>query len=191
VSVRQARAAGAVLSGGSSSRFGSDKTRAELGGSTLLDRVARALRDGGADPVVAVGGDEHPGIDTVPDLHPGQGPLGGVASALRWSDAPRTVVVAADLPMLDPLTVAALAARSDQVPAAVAVARSSQRLQPTCACWPAGSLDAVCGALAGGERSVSRFLAGFAIEPVDVPDRVVADVDTPEELAAVARWWSR
>lgn len=185
--------AGAVLAGGAASRFGSDKARARLGPTTLFERVVAALRGGGAAPVVAVGGeagaDRH--VPTLADRHPGQGPLGGVITALRWSDRPRTVVVAADLALLDDLTVAALALRAEGCPGSVAMARAGGRLQPTCACWPAGALPALEAAMSAGERSIARAVSALPVEPVDVPERVVADVDTRQDLALLSRWWSR
>jgi molybdopterin-guanine dinucleotide biosynthesis protein A len=67
---------GAVLAGGRSSRFGSDKALAMLGGRTLLDHAVAALR-AHCDTVIIVGRDE------VADWPRGDmGPLGGIAGAL-------------------------------------------------------------------------------------------------------------
>ena len=187
-----AQPAGAVLTGGASSRFGSDKTVARLGDRTFVDRVATALADAGCAPVAAVGGAAPPpALVAVPDEHPGEGPLGGLLAALRWSPAELVVIVAADLPLLDDLTVLALVDRAVRCPGVVAVARAEGRLQPTCACWPTSLAGAVADRFAGGERSIARVLDTLPIEPVDVPARVVADVDTPADLARIAVVWSR
>lgn len=182
--------AGAVLSGGASTRFGSDKCDASLGGVPLLERVAAALRDGGADPIAAIGAASRaPGsLEVVADRWLHEGPLGGVATALGWSPHPFTVVVAVDLPLLDGSTVAALVHRARRHPSAVSVARAGGRLQPTCACWPAAAAPALRRALDDGERSIRRVLATLDVEPVDVPELVVSDADTPAELAQLDRW---
>ena len=75
---------GAVLAGGRSSRFGSDKAAALLHGRPLLDHAVSAL-GGQCDTVVVVGRD-HAGMASVPD-HPGPGlgPLGGLAGAFRYA----------------------------------------------------------------------------------------------------------
>lgn len=72
---------GAILAGGQSRRFGSDKAEALFEGKPLLDHVADALRPQCAELVVA--GRPWPGIKSVSDLpEPGLGPLGGLAGAL-------------------------------------------------------------------------------------------------------------
>lgn len=181
---RQAVAA-AVLAGGAGRRFGGDKTSAPLEGTTLLGRVASALTAAGLAPVVAIGGpDPRPdGVTAIADRHPGEGPLGGVLTALEWSPRAHTVVVAADLPLLDATTVRSLVHRAGARPGSVAVARAAGHLQPTCACWPRTALAPLRSSFDAGERSIARALAGLAVEPVDVPARVVADVDTPDDLA--------
>ncbi|WP_137680251.1 molybdenum cofactor guanylyltransferase [Aurantiacibacter suaedae] len=77
---------GAVLAGGMSTRFGSDKALAVLDGRSLLERAVEALAQL-CDKVVIVGRTEGPetlGVECVPDTpRPGMGPLGGVAGALN------------------------------------------------------------------------------------------------------------
>ena len=68
---------GAVLAGGRSSRFGSDKALAMLGGRTLLDHASAALGPH-CDALVIVGRDG--GIADWP--RPAMGPLGAFAGAL-------------------------------------------------------------------------------------------------------------
>jgi molybdenum cofactor guanylyltransferase len=75
------RILGAILAGGQSRRFGSDKAEALVEGKALLDHVADALRPQCAELVVA--GRTWPGLVMVADLpETGLGPLGGLAGAL-------------------------------------------------------------------------------------------------------------
>ena len=70
------RTLGAVLAGGRSSRFGSDKALAMLDGRSLLDHAVAALRPH-CDAVIVVGRGE---IADWPRAD--MGPLGGIAGAL-------------------------------------------------------------------------------------------------------------
>ena len=73
---------GAVLAGGQSSRFGSDKALAQLHGRTLIARAVEAL-EAKCDSVIVVGRETGP-APTIPDWPaPDMGPLGGIAAALR------------------------------------------------------------------------------------------------------------
>lgn len=90
------RILGAVLAGGASSRFGSDKALATVGGKTLLELAAEALAPFVAS-VVVVGRD-----GGVPDMpRSALGPLGGIAGALTYGQAhgfTGVVTIACDMP---------------------------------------------------------------------------------------------
>ena len=76
---------GVVLAGGQSSRFGSDKALAELGGRTLLARAFDTL-SGYCELVVVAGRERGPGHRCIPDWpQGGMGPLGGLAAGLRFA----------------------------------------------------------------------------------------------------------
>jgi molybdenum cofactor guanylyltransferase len=78
------RVLGAILAGGQSQRFGSDKAEVLLDGKTLLDHVADTLRPQVHTLVVA--GREWLGLESVSDLPAaGLGPLGGLCGALFYA----------------------------------------------------------------------------------------------------------
>jgi molybdopterin-guanine dinucleotide biosynthesis protein A len=76
---------GYILCGGKSSRFGSDKARAVLGGVPLIVNVAETLASR-CDSIVAVADVEEKyrdlGLRTIADHRPGLGPLAGLEAAL-------------------------------------------------------------------------------------------------------------
>ncbi|MEZ5248574.1 MAG: ribonuclease D [Ilumatobacteraceae bacterium] len=65
-------------------------------GTSLVRRVAAALAAGGCRPVFAVGGDlvrlRAAGLEAVRDGWPGEGPLGGIVTAVRHAGVPTVVV---------------------------------------------------------------------------------------------------
>ncbi|WP_375398471.1 molybdenum cofactor guanylyltransferase [uncultured Sphingomonas sp.] len=77
---------GAVLAGGRSQRFGSDKALAELDGRTLIDHAA-AIVAPFADAVIVCGRRRAPSgliaVDDLPRAH--LGPLGGLCAALAYA----------------------------------------------------------------------------------------------------------
>jgi molybdopterin-guanine dinucleotide biosynthesis protein A len=76
---------GAILAGGASRRFGSDKALAMIDGRPMLDHVVERLCVQ-CDALVVVGRD-WPGLPRVDDCPaPGLGPLGGLAGALAYAE---------------------------------------------------------------------------------------------------------
>ncbi|WP_255454630.1 molybdenum cofactor guanylyltransferase [Parasphingopyxis sp. CP4] len=76
---------GAILAGGRSERFGSDKADARIGGRRLIDHVAIALGSQVSE-IVVCGRNESGRRCLVDHPAPGLGPLGGLAAALQFAD---------------------------------------------------------------------------------------------------------
>jgi molybdenum cofactor guanylyltransferase len=186
--------AGAVLCGGASRRMGRDKALIDVDGRALAARVAEVLAAAGARRVVAVGGDlaalRAAGLDAVPDDDPGEGPLGGILTALAHlaGGGPAAEIVfvgACDLVSPDPdavrSTVAALAASPG---AAVAVPVAGGRRQWLHAAWRPGVRPPLAAAFAAGERSVhgAVALARLRVATLALAPEPVADADTPADL---------
>lgn len=74
-----------ILAGGRSSRFGSDKARALVDGEPLILRVQRLLAPISLSvTAVAERAEKYAdlGLRTIPDVHPGLGPLAGLEASL-------------------------------------------------------------------------------------------------------------
>jgi molybdopterin-guanine dinucleotide biosynthesis protein A len=179
---------GAVLAGGRSRRMGRDKALLEVGGRPLAVVVADALRGAGAEPVFAVGGDAPGlgrwGLPVLPDDHPGEGPLGGVLTALRRSAAPVVAVLACDMPGARPEAVAAVVGALAAHPAAaVALPVVAGRRALVHAAWRVAAEPTLAAAYAAGERSLAGAVDRLAVVEVeDVDAAALADVDVPDDL---------
>ena len=109
---------GVVLAGGLSSRLGHDKALVRLhdgGTADLLSRTARLL-ELFADSVFVVGGNR-PGYTCVPDLVPGSGPVGGIATALTHAAGSACLVLSCDLPFMTTEVLERLIAERNRRPA--------------------------------------------------------------------------
>lgn len=182
---------GVVLAGGRSRRFGRDKAVEPVDGVAMAARVAAALRAAGAADVVAVGGDVDRlgalGLTVWPDDAPGEGPLGGIVTALDRAGAAGhavAVVVPCDLPWLDAPTVAAVVAGLGAAPdAAVAMGVTERGREPLVAAWRvAAGAPVLAGAFAAGERAVHRALGPLAVVEVAVAATAVRNVNQEADL---------
>lgn len=180
---------GAVLTGGASRRMGRDKALIQIEGVRMVDRVAAALAAAGCSNVVAVGPRQLAGdLAHIDDLYPGEGPLGGVLTAMA-SMASWLCVVACDLPWLDVDSIAALhraaasaaAAGQNTAEVDVVVARTD-RIEPLCALWNPSCRDAVQQAFDSGERSLLEVFKMLNVIEVPVHPLALRNVNTPEDL---------
>jgi molybdopterin-guanine dinucleotide biosynthesis protein A len=104
---------GAVLAGGASRRFGSDKCLHVYRGTTLLQHALAGLA--GAERRLVVGRDatESPGARWIPDARPGLGPVGGLHAALAAAEHAWVALVGCDMPFVTPDLWRALFAYAD------------------------------------------------------------------------------
>jgi molybdopterin-guanine dinucleotide biosynthesis protein A len=172
------RILGAVLAGGRSRRFGSDKALAMLGGMTLIEHAIAALAP--QVDAMLVCGRSIDGMTSVADRPaPDLGPLGGVNAALCHAAAnsfEAVVTIPCDMPLLP----ADLVARLRRAGAASFVAG-----MPVMGLWPAslaGLLDALL--VEDGDRSMRGWAARAGALPVAVEGLV--NVNTPADLRRLA-----
>jgi molybdopterin-guanine dinucleotide biosynthesis protein A len=175
--------AGAVLVGGASRRMGRPKALIEVDGSPMVVRVAVALGAGGCSPVRLIGGGVVPddvGYRVVEDQWPGEGPLGGVITALMEAEGD-VVVAACDLPDLDAATVHSIrdAPGADEADAVVA---TTDRLEPALARWNQSALDQLMAIFTNGERALHAALARLDVVAVAVDPKALRNVNSPGDL---------
>jgi molybdopterin-guanine dinucleotide biosynthesis protein A len=164
--------------------MGRDKASIVLGGRTLAKRVADELSLAGCAPVVAIGGATQE-LPTVADSFPGDGPLGGIVTALEHFYGHDAVcIVATDLATLDATTIRALRRSAAQSGADVAVARTD-RLEPLCAVWRPVVAPYLRACLEAGLRAVHGVFGQLDIVEIDVDPGVLLNVNTPDDLRSV------
>ena len=186
---------GAVLVGGASRRMGTDKALVEIDGRPMALRVADALRAGGAERVVVVGGGSASahelGLEHIADRWPGAGPLAGIATAVSTAGAGAIdeiiVVAACDQPDVTGALIAdlvrALVGAADDVVAAAPRSADGRR-EPLPTAWRAGAGPLLQRAVEAGERRADAGFGLGGVVDVGVSDDELRDLDTPEEVLA-------
>ena len=163
---------GAVLAGGLSQRFGSDKALAVWRDEPLIAHVIAALAP--HCETVVVCGREWPGYESLTDLPaPGLGPLGGLCAALAAAEARGFDAVlcapcdALHLP--DDLC--------ERLSPAPAVALG----QPVIGLWPVSMATTLLARLAGGgNRSMRGWMVDYEVREVDCGP--IRNINTPGDL---------
>jgi molybdopterin-guanine dinucleotide biosynthesis protein A len=170
------RFAGAVLAGGQSTRMGTDKAVLAVTGGPLAGVARDALVGAGAAEVLLVGGNretlaplEPLGFRFVDDRWPGQGPLGGLITALRACEHDVVVVLACDLPAVEAAAVTSVLRALGDADAAIPVVDG--RLQTLVAAYRRRCVEGLEAAWAAGERSLRDAVRGLHTTLVALPDR--------------------
>jgi|SRR5580658_7026675 molybdopterin-guanine dinucleotide biosynthesis protein A len=168
------RVAAYVLAGGGSTRFGRDKALAEFRGKPMLTRMMELMRGvaPGVKVVAAAGKYGDGGAEILEDRWPGEGPLGGIVTALletqqREPACDWNLMVSCDMPFLTAEWLRFLAGRAAKSAAQVVVPHSAHGPEPLCACW---RTDAASTLQAAFERGVRKVTQGIALLDAEVLD---------------------
>ena len=167
---------GVVLAGGQSTRFGSDKALAELGGRTLLARAYDALT-GFCEFVAIAGRDKGPG-HVIPDWpHAGMGPLAGIAAALHLAqDENYEAVLSCGVDSVN---------LPENLLELLSPAPTYLEDQPVVGLWPVGACAAIERILeSDGRHSMLAFAEAVGARAVKTQSQS-ANINTPADLAAM------
>jgi molybdopterin-guanine dinucleotide biosynthesis protein A len=171
---------GVVLAGGQSTRFGSDKALAELGGKSLLSRAVESLSQWCAKVVIAgrEAGPETGETECVGDYpKAGMGPLGGIAAGLRHAqDAGYESALTCGVDSVE------LPQKLDEL---LSPAPAYLESQPVIGHWPASAAATVEEILAGnGKHSMRELAEAIGARPVKTKAKP-ANINTQADLSAV------
>lgn len=186
--------AGIILCGGRTRRFGGEKALVRVGGRAVVERVADALAPFCAEVLVVASPRREmavpAGARVVEDVHPGAGPLGGIATGLRAMAADLALVVGCDMPFLVEGLLRLLVEQAAGFDAVVP-RRADGYLEPLHALYRRACLPAVEEALARGVPAPWRVFGSVATRYVEEEECRVLDpeglsffnLNSPDDLA--------
>jgi molybdenum cofactor guanylyltransferase len=173
------RILGAIIAGGSSARFGSDKAVAEIDGQMLFDRVFTGLAPQ-VNGVVSCGR-SWPGLAMLADRpEPKSGPLAGLCAALYHAQANGfDLVLSVPVDVL-PVPENLVEVLGDSGPSVLAG-------QFLVGLWPARLAQQLERHLLGGQRAVRSWLEATGAMLVDDSHLGLVNINRAADLRQVAR----
>jgi len=164
--------------------MGRDKAQLPFRGGTLSTAIADAVREA-AGSAVLVG---NPALGGIADLYPGEGPLGGILTALEHTPAEWNLIVACDLPQLTAAFLARLLETAESSGCDALLPHSAGgRPEPLCAVYRRSVREALEQRFREGTRKVTMALEGLGVYRLEVSEALqFQNVNTPEDWADYA-----
>lgn len=179
---------GAIIAGGGSTRFGSPKALARVGGRRVVDRAADALRtalDGAS--VIAIVNDadlaRQIGLPYRADVLARVGALAGLHAALLWArerGCMGVLAVGCDMPFLSPALLRRLLAEAGDHDAVIPESEGPRGVEPLCAYYTTACIDAIDRAVQRGDARMIGFHTDLDV--VRLPIAVVRSFGDPAML---------
>ena len=173
---------GAVLCGGASNRMGEDKVTLDLLGRPMVQWVVEAMKQAGAETVVALGDRPDLKLPVLADKEPGSGPLGAIIGALEQYGT--LLVCPCDIPTVSSEVLREIISHSRVVKEPVVLAHSG-RLEPLIGVYKEESLELLKIGYIRGARGPKTALRAEDYATVKVLPDQVKNVNTKEDFRSV------
>ncbi len=207
----------AIISGGKSSRMGTDKGLVEIGGKTMIEQIVAQTAGLGGDQIVITNTPERYAFLNLPmfaDVLPDKGALGGLYTAIHSASQPCALTLACDMPFVNlPLLKYMLSLAPDfdaVIPRLSPLSRRERgaggvrenappEAEPFRAIYSKACLDPIRRALDAGKMRVISFFPEIRlrwieeneIKQFDPELLTFMNCNTPEELEEVKKIWMR
>ncbi len=190
---------GAILAGGHSSRFGSNKALFVPDGETLISKAAGLLRSVAREVLVSAsqtnaGDYDFLGLEIVVDQHPDSGPMGGLETLLQRCTTPWLLVLTCDMPFVDKDTlirmISSLTGEPDNAlyqrdrPHALAWQRCDGSISPFPLLIERSALPQLQSRMRTGSLSMKGLLSDLDTYYIMSPyNRLLSNINRPEDWA--------
>ena len=185
-----------VLAGGKSTRMGSDKAFLGWGKQTLLAHSLALARTLSPEALIVGPSAKFASYGAVvEDVLRDRGPLGGIHAALLASATDLNLILAVDLPLIEPKVLKYLVAEARRSTAIVTVPRVAGGWQPLCAVYRREFARIAERALREGNNKIDSLFTLVEIHAVEEQDlsrlgfssRMFQNVNTPKDLEKASK----
>jgi molybdopterin-guanine dinucleotide biosynthesis protein A len=141
---------GIILAGGKSTRMGVNKSFLKIGEQTIVERIADLMKSVFADVIIISNTPDDYKFLNLPvyeDVYKGKGPIGGIHSGLKNSNAEKNLFISCDVPLMNKGTIEYLANYETDKP--IRVFRTKGFIQPLPGMYDRRLLDTLEQILSG------------------------------------------
>jgi molybdopterin-guanine dinucleotide biosynthesis protein A len=197
-----------VLAGGASSRFGRDKALVRFGARPLLLDIVALAQTCVSEVAVVAAAQKYADLDgkleIIKDQWPGEGPLGGIITALQHTAATAPVyqwnlILGCDMPFLTAewLQFLVALARASGQETQLILPHSAHGPEPLCACYRTSAVEPLKSVFDRGVRKVTQAVKQVRTEVLDESvwkrfdsaGRLFWNMNTPADFEEAQRLW--
>lgn len=189
----------AIMAGGKSSRMGTDKSFVQLLGKPMIEHLLEKVADLGQIETILITNRpneyNHLNIPMYGDVLPEKGSLGGIYTAIHHSRNPYTLVIACDMPFVNPALLKHMISLCEGDAFDVIVPRVEGYPEGLHAIYGKACLDPIRQRLDADKLKVMGFYDDVRVRYLDEPEYQQFDakglsfynVNTPQELEQAQR----
>lgn len=179
-----------ILAGGKNSRMGTEKGLLLVNGITIIERIINVLKPIVDDIIIITNGTNYDylGYKTYKDIYIDCGPMGGIYTALNYSNTAKNFVVSCDMPFISNELVQFIIDNS--AASKIAIPLHHEKLEPLCAIY-----DKICQfkleeLLKNKEWKLMDSLKHFQVKKISIPENILkgncfANINTPDDYEKV------
>jgi molybdopterin-guanine dinucleotide biosynthesis protein A len=163
--------------------MGHDKARLVWNSHFLIEDVAAKVRNVAGNVAVIGEPERYSDLDLecLPDLHPGLGPLAGIEAALASGRGELNLILACDMPQIEPAWLESLLNTAERIEALCVVTRENTgTVHPLCAVYRSGALNVVRTRIETGRLEATELIRDLRPHYADTGERIY-NVNTPDE----------
>jgi len=182
---------GIILAGGKSTRMGEDKGMLVLKGKKMVEHVIAALTPNVDEVIIISNNDNYNnlGFKVYSDIIKNCGPLGGIYSALQYSNTDKNFIVSCDIPKITSEAIAFIIAQSMNEDVLVPIEKTE--IEPLCAIYNKVCCEQIKGFLDAGQFKIRNAIEKLNTKYLDVNlyqeifKEVFTNVNTPNDYEAL------
>ncbi len=177
---------GLVLAGGKSIRMGTDKGTLDFYGKNQRDVAIELLEKQNLKTFLSIREDQEINIENkITDKFVGLGPFGAICSAFQENPNTAWLVLATDLPFVNSETIKLLLKHRNPSKAATTIkGKNKQFPEPLITIWEPKSYKLLLNYLSQGYSCPRKVLINSDVEIVEIDDKYIRNINTPEEFEA-------
>ncbi len=183
---------GIVLSGGKSSRMGREKGLCTLRGKPLIEYAVEVLIEVCDDVIISANDNSYDylGLPVVKDAVPGVGPIGGISSAIHYSETNDNFILSCDMPFVSGELIRYILSGKPGYQAVVPV--NDGFPEPLCAYYRKDIVEVFDRSIENGIYKIRRAIKSGDVAYIDIDRRngfdnrlLFSNINTEKELMRI------